>query len=256
MTTAARPTGLNRIRTYLRLFRNEKTDPAPFYELTAAEAAEDLDRHYGPLAGQTIVDLGCGPGWYTRALRDRGATVIPVDRSEEELHLGGDPPEDYVLADAGDLPLQDGSVDAVLCSNLLEHTPDAEPVFREIERVLKPGGWAYVSWTPWWSPWGGHDMIPYHLLGTRLGPRAYERRHGPPRKNGLGDGLWVRHVGPTLKLAKARPKLEIERVEARYWPRLSAVTRVPVLRELLTGNCVIRIRKATGPSAAAPGSAP
>jgi SAM-dependent methyltransferase len=159
----SRPRGLVRARTLWRLFRAEQSDPEPFYRYLAAEAAGDLDRCHGPLAGQTIVDLGCGPGHYTRAFRDRGATVIPVDNVPAEM------------------PLATASVDGAFCSNLLEHTPRAEPVIAEIERVLRPGGWGYISWTNWYSPWGGHDMSPYHFLGPRLGPRLYERRHGPPR---------------------------------------------------------------------------
>ena len=50
-----------------------RTDPEPFYRYLAAEAVADLDRRHGPLAGQTIVDLGCGPGHYTRAFRDARA---------------------------------------------------------------------------------------------------------------------------------------------------------------------------------------
>ena len=226
-----------------RLFRNEQTDPVPFYRRLAAEAAADLDRRHGPLAGQTIVDLGCGPGHYTRALRDRGATVIPVDNDPAEMALEGGPPEGAVLADAGALPLESASVDGAFCSNLLEHTPEADPVIAEIERVLRPGGWGYISWTNWYSPWGGHDMSPYHYLGPRLGPRLYERRHGPPRKNPYGAGLWARHIGPTLELVQGRPGLEIERVEPRYWPRLAFVCRIPGLRELVTWNCVIRVRR-------------
>jgi SAM-dependent methyltransferase len=169
--------------------------------------------------------------------------VIPVDNSAEEMAIGGPPPEGAVLADAGALPLADASVDGVFCSNLLEHTPDAAPVLREIERVLRPGGWGYVSWTNWYSPWGGHDMTPYHYLGPRLGPRLYERRHGPPRKNAYGDGLWAAHIGTTLRLVRDLPGLAIERVEPRYWPRLAFLCRIPLLRELVTWNCVIRVRR-------------
>jgi SAM-dependent methyltransferase len=124
-----------------------------------------------------------------------------------------------VLADAGALSLADASVDWAFCSNLLEHTPEAEPVIAEIERVLRPGGWGYISWANRYSPSGRHDMSPYHYLGPRLGPRLYERRHGAPPKKPYGAGLWARHIGPSLKLVRARPGLEIERVEACYWPR-------------------------------------
>jgi SAM-dependent methyltransferase len=233
--------GLRRARTLWRLFRNEHEDPEPFYSLLGAELAADLDRRYGPLAGQTLLDLGCGPGYYTAALRARGAEVVPVDNSAEEL--GAQPPEGALLADARALPLPDGSIDGVVCSNLLEHTPDAPAVLREIERVLRPGGWAYVSWTNWYSPHGGHDMSPYHLLGPRLGPRLYERRHGPPRKNAYGDGLWAVHIGPTLRAVHARPGLRVTGVEPRYWPRLRWIVRVPGLREVATWNCVIRLER-------------
>jgi SAM-dependent methyltransferase len=238
-----RPRGVERVRTLWRLFRAEKEDPAPFYRLLAAEAAEDLERRYGPFAGRTIVDLGCGPGFYTEALRATGAQVIPVDNDEDEMTMVGNAPEGALLADAGALPLDDESVDGAFCSNLLEHTPNTAAVIGEIERILRPGGWGYISWTNWYSPWGGHDMTPYQYLGPRWGPRLYERRHGPPRKNPYGAGLWAVHVGPTMREVESRPRLRVERVEPRYWPRLAFICRIPVLRELLTWNCVIRVVK-------------
>jgi SAM-dependent methyltransferase len=240
---AERPTGLRRVRTLLRLFRAEKTDPAPFYRLLAAELADELDGRYGPLAGQKLVDLGCGPGFYTEGLRATGAEVVPVDNDPAEMEMVGAAPEGALVADAAALPLDADSVDGVLCSNLLEHTPDADGVIREIERVLRPGGWGYISWTNWYSPWGGHDMTPYQYLGPSLGPRLYERIHGPPRKNPYGAGLWARHVGPTIRLVRDRPRLRVERIEPRYWPRLAFICSVPLLRELLTWNCVIRVSK-------------
>ena len=95
------------MREKWRLFRREKEDPEPFYSLLAREAAADLDRRYGPLRGQRVLDLGCGPGFYTAALRAVGADVTPVDNSEEELALAGGPPEGALIADAGALPLAD-----------------------------------------------------------------------------------------------------------------------------------------------------
>jgi SAM-dependent methyltransferase len=235
--------GLARVRQLWTLWRNEQADPEPFYAVLAREAVADLDARYGPLAGQVVADLGCGPGIYTRAFRAAGAETIPVDASEDELRLAGEAPEGYVIADAAALPFADASIDGAFASNLLEHAADTAGIVREIERVLKPGGWGYISWTNWYSPWGGHDMSPYHFLGPARGPRLYERRHGPPRKNRYGEGLFAVHVGPTLKLVRERPGLEIERVEPRYWPKLRFIAAVPGLREVAMWNCVIRVRK-------------
>lgn len=231
------------MRELFKLWQNEVEDPAPFYTELAKDTVAGLDRQFGPLRGQRIADLGCGPGFYSVAFRHFGADCVPVDASEEELRLAGEPPEGYVLADAADLPFEDASFDGVFCSNIFEHAPDTPGIIREVERVLRPGGWGYLSWTNWYSPWGGHDMTPYHFLGPALGPRLYERRNGPPRKNRYGEALFAVHIGPTLRYVEGRPGLEIEAVEPRYWPWASAITRVPGVRELLTWNCVIKVRK-------------
>ena len=242
--------GLARVRQLWRLWRNEREDPEPFYTVLAREAVADLDLRYGPLTGQTVLDMGCGPGFYTRAFRNAGAEVIPLDNSVEELELADLAPEGAIVGDARDLPLDDNSVEGVFSSNMLEHTPNAEAVLDEIERVLRPGGWAYVSWTNWFSPWGGHAISPYHYLGPRLGLRIYEWRHGPPRKNRPGEGLFPVHIGPTLEYLRRCQGVIIDSVEPRYWPRLAFITRVPLLREILTWNCVVRLRKSRAQEAA------
>ena len=235
--------GLARARQLWTLWRNEPSDPDPFYSLMATEAADQLNAEVGPLAGQRIADLGCGPGFYSRGLREAGAEVVPIDNSLGELSLQGEPPPGFVLADASDLPFPDQSFDGVFCSNLLEHTPNSPEVLTELARVLKPGGWGYLSWTNWYSPWGGHDIAPYHFLGVRLGPRVYQTLHGPPAKNVVGKTLWPVHIGPTLRLLERDDSIEITRVEPRYWPQFRLIMRIPGLRELLSWNCVVRFRR-------------
>lgn len=226
-----------------RLWRNEANDPASFYGALAARATVDLDRWFGPLSGQRIADIGCGPGWYTNAMRAVGADVIPVDRDLAQLEKTGQAPHGAIVGDAMDLPLEDCSVDGVFASNMLEHTPDSRLVVTEMIRVLRPGGWAYLSWTNWFSPWGGHDMTPYHFLGPKLGTLAYERRNGELPKNRYGVSLWPVHIGPTLRFIRSLPNVHMTSVEPRYWPQLKAIVHIPLLREVATWNCVIRMRK-------------
>lgn len=238
--------GLARIRELWRRFRNEKEDPTPFYSMLARETVAKLERRHGPVSGRTVLDLGCGPGFYTDAFRALGARVVPLDGAFEELCLTGDPPRGALVGDAARLPFPDESIDAVFCSSMLEHASDTDGVIAELGRVLRPRGWGYVSWTNWYSPHGGHDMTPYQFLGPNLGPRLYERRHGPPRKNRYGEGLFAVHVGPTLRMVGSSPGLRIDRAEPRYWSWASFLTRVPAAREVLCWNCVIHVTKTGG----------
>ena len=241
MVTALSPVSPDRRsrREIFKLFLSEKQDPAPFY---AALALRTLDDFAFPLRGASVVDLGCGHGHYTRALRQKGATVLPIDLDATALRSDG---ESYgaVAADACRLPVPTSSSDGVFCSNLLEHAPDTSGVFAEIGRILRPGGWAWVSWTNWFSPWGGHEITPFQYLGPRWGLRAHRRLRGEPSKNVPGEGLFPVHVGTTLSLLRDHRELRLIDAFPRYYPSQRWVVRVPVLREVMTWNCVLLLER-------------
>jgi len=131
-------------RELFKLFLGEKQNPTPFYEAIAARTFATF-----PFAvdGRDVLDLGCGPGHYTTALRRAGALVRPIDADESELTASGGAPGGAMAADARLLPVRSASFDGVFFSNLLEHSPDTERILSEIGRVLRPGGWAWVAWT-------------------------------------------------------------------------------------------------------------
>jgi SAM-dependent methyltransferase len=223
-----------------RLLLAEHRDPVPFHEQLAARTLADFPFE---TAGRTVVDRGCGPGHYTRALRRAGATVLPIDLDPTEFELPGGPPGGQIIADAMRLPLPSAGVDGVFCSNMLEHTPDPRAVLSELVRVLRPHGWAWVSWTNWYSPWGGHELSPFQYLGPRWALRAYTRLRGTP-KNVPGVGLFPTHVGQVLRLVKAEPGLELLDARPRYWPRQRWIIRVPGVREVATWNCELHLQRA------------
>lgn len=226
-----------------RLFRNEGDDPGAFYRRLAADAVAGFERRHGALAGTVMADVGCGPGYYTEAFRAAGATVLPLEYDPDELRLAGDPPSGAVVGDAQRLPIRTGALDAVFCSNMLEHTPRPAAVIDELARVLRRGGWGYLSFTNWYSPWGGHEMSPYHLLGPTWGVRLYERRHGPDHKHRVGENLYVTHIGETLRMFAAHPDVAVLRAEPRYYPWAAPIMTVPGARELLAWNCVVRFER-------------
>jgi SAM-dependent methyltransferase len=243
VTDRGRSGPLTRVVELWRLFRAEQSDPGPFYRRLAADTIAGIERRHGSIAGATVADVGCGPGYYTEALRAAGAFVLPIDADLTELFGAGRPPTGAVIGDARRLPLRSGALDGVLCSNVLEHTPAPVALIDEMARVLRVGGWGYLSFTNWYSPWGGHEMSPYHLLGPRRGVRLYERRHGTGHKHHLGVNLFPTHIGAVLRIFSAHPHLDLERAEPRYYPWAAPIMRIPLAREVLAWNCVIRFRR-------------
>ena len=67
-------------------------------------------------------------------------------------------------------------------------------------------------------PWGGHETAPWHYLGGRRAARHYEKRHGRPPSNLFGSSLFACHVGPTLRLARSHPDVDIVDAMPRYYP--------------------------------------
>jgi SAM-dependent methyltransferase len=208
----------------------------PFHERLASDAVSSIRSN---LEGSTVVDLGCGPGHYTRALRRAGAFVIPIDLDRSEFELPGGPPGGQLVGSGMDLPVRSGSIDGLLCSNMIEHTPDPERVVTEMCRVVRPGGWIWLSWTNWYSPWGGHDMSPFHYLGPELGLRAYRRVKGRDPKNCPGRSLFPLHIGPMLRYLDRAPHVEVLTRVPRYYPSQRWILQVPALREVVAWNCLV-----------------
>ncbi|MGH9085641.1 MAG: glycosyltransferase [Acidimicrobiales bacterium] len=226
-----------------QLFTAERADPEPFYRRLAARSIAELPYQ---VEGRLILDLGAGPGHFAAALRDAGAAVIALDKDASDSSAGADRSLASVCGDGTRLPLSDASIDGIFCSNMLEHTPEPGAVLHEMARVVRPGGWAWVSWTNWYSPWGGHDITPFQYLGPTWGARAHRRLFGEPRKNAPGDGLWPTHIGHVLRQVAAEPMFEVRDVFPRYYPSQRWITRVPGLREVLTWNCVLLLHRREG----------
>src|SRR3546814_10840707 len=92
-SSAPRLRGPQRMLHMWRLFRREQQDPAPFYRYLASELVRDLEGRHGPLEGQRLLDLGCGPGWYAEALEPRATEADhPPPPPHRAVVVGAGPP--------------------------------------------------------------------------------------------------------------------------------------------------------------------
>lgn len=102
-------------------------------------------------SGQKVLDLGCGGGFMSEALAERQADVIGVDPSEAAIQEAQSHAHrqglqiDYKVGTGEQIPLEDSSVNAVICVDVLEHVQDLDAVLGEVRRVLKPGGVFYFD---------------------------------------------------------------------------------------------------------------
>ncbi|MEO8285466.1 MAG: class I SAM-dependent methyltransferase [Chloroflexota bacterium] len=150
----------------------------------------------GLAPGSRVLEVGCGGGATTRAMISARPDLVihACDLSRTAIRaaqaLGGGIP--FVVASINDLPYQDGSFDAVVFYDVLEHIPDADRSLDEVFRVLRPGGLLAATvpaegqpgtfeWLRWKLGW--HDKMKAYAKGhvqrfTYRGLRTMLRRHG------------------------------------------------------------------------------
>lgn len=230
----------------IRLFRefgHEESDPERFYSALAADSADQL-MHYVDLAGVTMLDVGGGPGYFRSAFEAAGATYFALDADVDELSGLGDIAQGTVIGSGMQLPFRSGLLDVCYSSNVLEHVSDPWRMADEMVRVARPGGTVFISYTVWFGPHGGHETAPWHLLGGMWARRRYTRLKGHEPKNKYGDSLFAVTVRDGLRWAARQREARVVDLTPRYNPWWSRwLLRVPVVREVITWNLVIVLKK-------------
>lgn len=106
---------------------------------------EGLDEADRLLAGQAVLEVGCGAGRFTEVLLKHGATVTSVDLSSAvEANAQNFPPSDrhrIVQADVRLLPFAPRQFDGVFCLGVVQHTPNPEQTIALLYEQVRPGGW-------------------------------------------------------------------------------------------------------------------
>ncbi len=147
----------------------------------------------GPLAGQRVIDCGCGAGEYVRGLAALGAEVTGFEYQAEKLLNRRDASQSDALsiADIQQIPFPDETFDIAIVNEVLEHVPDDLAGLREAHRVLRPGGRLIV-----FSP---NRLYPFETHGVYL--RGSNRR--------------LSHATPLVPYIP----LPLGRIFLRYWAR-------------------------------------
>lgn len=209
--------------------------PAAYTRWRASEIGATTERRerrlilelVGDVRGRKVLDVGCGDGELTIELSRRGAIATGIDASAAMIEAATDRAKQcgadvaFHLARAERLPFADEQFDVVTAITILCFVEDAAPVFREMARVLRPGGRLVIGELGKWSTWAA---------GRRV--RAW-----------LGSPLW-RHgrfrTARELRALAVQAGFSVESVRgAIYYPRSLIAARLlsrcdPVLGRLTT----------------------
>lgn len=107
----------------------------------ATQRSTDMILGLERFADRTVVDVGCGDGFYTLRFWDTGRlrSLSGVDSAERAITLAnrrkGDRPIDFQVGDAHQLPYPDDSFDLALVQSILHHDENPQDIIREAFRV-------------------------------------------------------------------------------------------------------------------------
>ena len=207
-------------------------------------AASSSTKRSLPSGGERILDVGCGPGFYTAELAGRvgsSGAVVGIDGSPHMLaaaakRCAGHDNVEFHEADVTSLPVESESFDAALSVQVLEYVSDVPTALAEMHRALRVGG-RVVLWDVDWATLSVHSSDPTRMERVL---RAWDRHLAHPslprtlsaqlRSVGFDDVTVEGHVFAT----------------AEYTPEAYGVSLLPVMAEYVAGQEGIGEQEAAG----------
>ncbi len=164
----------------------------------------------GEVGGRRVLDVGCGDGDLLVDLWSRGAIVTGIDVSTEmvtaaRIRAKAQGADIAVVAGSCErLPFPDGYFDSVLAVTVLCFVDDPGPFFREMSRVLRPGGRLVIGELGKWSVWAATRRI-RGWFGSKLWRRGRFRTARELRTMAEQGGLTVIVVRGAIYYPRWRP---------------------------------------------------
>jgi ubiquinone biosynthesis O-methyltransferase len=153
----------------------------------------------GDVSGCKVLDVGCGDGELALELATRGAIVTGIDASAAMIEAAKDRAKrhnadvTFEVAVVEQLPFPAEQFAVVTAITILCFVDDAAPVFREIARVLRPGGRLVIGELGKWSTWAAARRV-RAWLGSRLWRRGRFRTANELRSLAEQAGLVIESV--------------------------------------------------------------
>jgi ubiquinone/menaquinone biosynthesis C-methylase UbiE len=199
-------------------------------------------------SGKRVLDLCCGPGHASDAIRRRGAVPLGVDFAPEMIALAQQkwPGLAFEVGDAENLTQPDQSCDAVAMNFGLLHLARPEAAMRHVARVLKPGG--RFAFTVWATPADsiGHRIMLGALnahgtmeVGLPAGPPLF--RFADPQE---GAALFTGAGLTDMTFGKLQLRLDVPAPDGLFEAYTAGAVRIAVILARQSPEALVKIREA------------
>ena len=138
-------------RAYLDLIAGRRTEEVELALKLNLGSAMLIEVPYilelmGDAQGKRVLDAGCGGGFYSLWLSERGAKVLGIDVSKEMIRIAKRKASskmldaEFMIGDVSDLGIEDGTFDLVLSTLVLMDVKELDKAVSELVRVTRDGG--------------------------------------------------------------------------------------------------------------------
>jgi ubiquinone/menaquinone biosynthesis C-methylase UbiE len=204
------------------------TDPDELFRLGVQHQVWASEAHRGWdlagfTAGQTILDLGSGPGFCTKELAlivGKSGEVIAIDKSGIYIDFINNLKNLYGLnitaieAEFDHMDLQDNSLDGVYCRWALAWIPNPEQVIGQIYKALKPGGRFVIHE---YFNWMTHQTTPAYTNLSKCINACFKSFDGTGGRINIGRAVSEISTDAGFKIISTRPMNKMARVNELTW---------------------------------------
>lgn len=121
-------------------------------------------------AAITVLDIGCGDGGVLMPFLEKGCSCTGIELDETKANFAKQFLGPFIekglvdivnqnIYDEAALTQYAGQFDLIILKDVVEHIPDQERFIPYLKKFLKPGGYVYFGFPPWYMPHGGHQQV-------------------------------------------------------------------------------------------------
>jgi len=211
-----------------------------------SQVTNAAERFNVPIKDRVVLDLGCFDGAISLGYLDYGAKhVIGIDIDSDAIAVAKEQRSssqvEFHESNTDGIPLDDNSIDTILCFDVFEHVSEPAPMLEEINRILKPGGQILIG------TWGWKHPFAPHLWSTMPVPYAGKLKVGKYDYEVIPEDYLNKYLIKDFEAVFKKSSLDYEMHPQPFGSRFASWTKyflnIPWINEFITGYLWVVLTK-------------